>query len=54
MFFSFTLKSLFAAGYSANVARAQSGYGAASLESARSLKDANPEGLILNDDSYPQ
>ena len=44
---------LFPAGCSANVARAQSGYGAASLESARSLKDANPEGLILNDDSDP-
>ena len=43
--------SLFAAGCSANVARAQSGFGGASLESARSLKDANPEGLILNDDS---
>ena len=44
---------LFAAGCSANVARAQSGFGGASLESARSLKDVNPEGLILNDDSDP-
>ena len=46
---------LFPAGCSANVARAQSGFGGASLESARSLKDANPKGLIFNDndDSYP-